>query len=185
MKLKADRLRTERHFQVGDMVLLKLQPYAQNTVVSRPCPKLAFKFFGPYKILERVGAVAYRLELPAAAQVHPVFHVSQLKPYIPDYTPVFTTLPTSSDLSGHNVQPMEIFGSQIDQERESGCATGADQVESHSSGRHNLGRFLCSASALSGCSCLGPSKRCRGGRCHTGGCHSGECREQWSGIRRR
>jgi hypothetical protein len=35
MKLKADRLRTERKFQVGDMVFLKLQSYAQHTVVSR------------------------------------------------------------------------------------------------------------------------------------------------------
>jgi hypothetical protein len=58
MKLRADRLRTDQQFQVGDMVLLKLQPYAQHSVVSRPCPKLAFKFFGPYKIMERVGAVA-------------------------------------------------------------------------------------------------------------------------------
>jgi hypothetical protein len=48
-------------------------------------------FFGPYKIVERVGAVAYHLELPVTAQVHPVFHVSQLKPYILDYTPVFST----------------------------------------------------------------------------------------------
>jgi hypothetical protein len=67
MKLRADRLRTDRQFQVGDMVLLKLQPYVQQLVISRPCPKLAFKFFGPYKIVERVGAVAYHLELPVSA----------------------------------------------------------------------------------------------------------------------
>lgn len=103
MKLRADRLRTDRWFQVGDMVLLKLQSYAQQSVVSRQCPKLAFMFFGPYKIVERVGAVAYHLELPVTAQVHPVFHVSQLKPYILDYTPVFSILPTYYDLSGHNV----------------------------------------------------------------------------------
>jgi hypothetical protein len=84
MKLRADRLRTDRQFQVGDMVLLKLQSYVQQSVISRPCPKLAFKFFGPYKIMERVGAMAYHLELPVLAQVHPVFHVSQLKPFIPD-----------------------------------------------------------------------------------------------------
>lgn len=59
MKLKDDRHRTERQFQVGDMVLLKLQLSAQHTVVTRPCPMLAFYCFWPYKIVERVGEVAY------------------------------------------------------------------------------------------------------------------------------
>jgi hypothetical protein len=45
MKLRADRLRTDRQFQVGDMVLLKLLLYVQHSVISRLCPKLAFKFF--------------------------------------------------------------------------------------------------------------------------------------------
>ncbi|KAK1606952.1 hypothetical protein QYE76_030625 [Lolium multiflorum] len=52
MKMYADSKRTERQFQVGDKVLLKLQPYAQSTVVNRKYPKLAYKYFGPYKIKE-------------------------------------------------------------------------------------------------------------------------------------
>jgi hypothetical protein len=55
------------------MVLLKLQPYAQKTVMNRPCLKLAFKFFGPFKVLARIGSATYKLELPDSAQVHPVF----------------------------------------------------------------------------------------------------------------
>jgi hypothetical protein len=59
-------------------VYLKLQPYVQSSVVNRPCPKLAFELFGPYKILERVGTRAYKLALPASTAIHPVTWVCPL-----------------------------------------------------------------------------------------------------------
>ncbi|KAK1693348.1 hypothetical protein QYE76_010045 [Lolium multiflorum] len=93
MKIYADTKRSERVFEVGDNVLLKLQPYAQATVVNRKYPKLSYKYFGPYKVLERIGQVAYRLELPPSSQVHNVFHVSQIKEFRDDYSPVFAHLP--------------------------------------------------------------------------------------------
>jgi hypothetical protein len=64
MKQYADKGRTPREFQVGDLVLLKLQPYTQKTMVNQPYPKLAFKYFGPFKVILRIGVVAYKLELP-------------------------------------------------------------------------------------------------------------------------
>jgi hypothetical protein len=67
---------------VGEEVLLKLQPYAQSSVVNRPYSKILFKFFGPYKVLARVDKAAYKLELQRDSSIHPMFHVSQLKAFI-------------------------------------------------------------------------------------------------------
>jgi hypothetical protein len=79
MKKQADKRRSDHEFAVGDMVYMKLQPYVQSTVMPRANQKLSFRYFGPYQILERIGSVAYRLQLPAQSMIHPVVHVSQLR----------------------------------------------------------------------------------------------------------
>lgn len=66
-------------FQVGDKVLLSTANL--NLRGSGPAKKLLPKFEGPFKITQVVSPVAYRLELPKTMQVHPVFHVSLLRPF--------------------------------------------------------------------------------------------------------
>jgi len=79
MKKIADRRRTEREFKEGDLVFLKLQPYRQISVGGRRPQKLSPLCYGPYKVLRKIGPVAYKLELPEEARIHPIFHISQLK----------------------------------------------------------------------------------------------------------
>jgi hypothetical protein len=79
MKKMADKNRPEREFSVGTLVYLKLQPYVQSSIMPHVNQKFSFKYFGPSKIMESIGSVAYCLLLPDSSYIHPVVHVSQLK----------------------------------------------------------------------------------------------------------
>ena len=71
-------------FEVGDHVWLRVSP-TRGVRRFGIKGKLSPRFIGPFEILERVGEVAYRLALPPSlAGVHDVFHVSQLRKYVPD-----------------------------------------------------------------------------------------------------
>lgn len=60
-------------------MFVKLRPHWQHFVARRVNQKLAARYYGPFWISQRVGTVAYHLDLSTHSQVYPVFHASQLR----------------------------------------------------------------------------------------------------------
>ncbi|RVW36298.1 hypothetical protein CK203_106818 [Vitis vinifera] len=79
MKSSADAHCCAVQFEVGDFVYLKLRPYHLRSLAKRPNEKLSLQYFGPYKVVQQIGSMAYKLEFPSSTTIHLVFHVSQLK----------------------------------------------------------------------------------------------------------
>lgn len=99
MEKQANIKRKAFTFQPKDLVLIKLQPYQQATVHKRVSQKLAPRFFGPFTIIKRIREVAYLLDLPSSSRIHPIFHVSLLRPYFGDTLAFdFQPLPPHFDL---------------------------------------------------------------------------------------
>lgn len=125
------------NFQVQDWVYPKLQPYVQSSLVDYAHQRLSLKFFGSFRIVKRIGAVAYVLESPASSSIHLVFHVSQLKKVVDSWelTIFFYSLGCTwedSAASHHS----ERFGF---------CSVGLDQVVAlagHTSDYEDL-EYLC------------------------------------------
>ncbi|GJT46958.1 putative reverse transcriptase domain-containing protein [Tanacetum coccineum] len=85
-KSYADKRRKPLEFSVGDYVLLKVSPW-KGVVRFGKKGKLAPRFVGPFEIIEKVGPVAYRLDLPEELNgVHDTFHMSNLKKCLADPT---------------------------------------------------------------------------------------------------
>ena len=98
-------------FEVEDQVFLKLSP-RKGVVRFGKRGKLNPRYIGPFEIVDEIGPVAYRLDLPEEfSRVHNVFHISMLRKYIPDSSHVLETpeIELRDDLS-YEEQPVQILG---------------------------------------------------------------------------
>ena len=82
---------------MGDFIYLCLQPYRQSSLKKEGAEKIQPHFYGPYKIIQKVGEVAYELELPPESKIHNVFHVSNLKKVVGQQIVTSSELPSLDD----------------------------------------------------------------------------------------
>ncbi|XP_073019435.1 uncharacterized protein [Primulina eburnea] len=89
----ADLKRRPVEFNVGEKAYVKVSPM-RGVVRFSKAGKLNPRYVGPFEILEKVGTLACRLALPPnMSRIHNVFHVSQLRKYIPDPSHVLEVEP--------------------------------------------------------------------------------------------
>ena len=114
MKHYADRSRCEAQYEVDQLVYVKLRPYRQCSLRTQTSNKLAKRYFGPFRVLERVGNVAYRLQLPEGCQIHPVFHCSLLRSHHGPHDLQATPLPPAATHNNPILEPLAVLDSRMD-----------------------------------------------------------------------
>ncbi|KAJ9547942.1 hypothetical protein OSB04_020485 [Centaurea solstitialis] len=119
-KSYTDNRRKPLEFQVGDRVLLKVSPW-KGLIRFGKRGKLSPRFVGPFEILERIGPVAYRLDLPPElSTIHDTFHVSNLKKCLSEETVVLPLEEIQIDEQLRTTkEPIEILDREIKQLRRS------------------------------------------------------------------
>ena len=74
---------------------------------------MSLRYFGPFPIIQKVGKVGYKLELPPAAKIHHVFHISMLKTFKGDLSTQYLPLPMMTVEQGPIVQLYALLNSRV------------------------------------------------------------------------
>ncbi|GJS80039.1 putative reverse transcriptase domain-containing protein [Tanacetum coccineum] len=119
-KSYADRRLKPLEFKVGDMVLLKVSPW-KGAVHFGKRRKLSPRYIGPFKIIARVGHVAYTLELPEELKgIHSTFHVSNLKKCLAEGDVIVPMEEIQLDDKLHMIEePIQIVDKEVKQLKQS------------------------------------------------------------------
>ncbi|GJS09604.1 putative reverse transcriptase domain-containing protein [Tanacetum coccineum] len=115
-KSYADKRHRPLEFEVGDKVMLKVAPW-KGVIRFGKRGKLNPRYIGPFQIIERIGPIAYRLELPQElSRIHDVFHVFNLKKCLSDDTLVIPLEEIQLDDKLNFVkEPVEIMDREVKQ----------------------------------------------------------------------
>ncbi|GJX87281.1 putative reverse transcriptase domain-containing protein [Tanacetum coccineum] len=113
-KSYADVRHKPMEFSVGDMVMLKVSPW-KGVIRFGKRGKLSPRYIGPFKIIERIGPVAYKLELPEKLRgIHNTFHVSNLKRCLADENLIIPLEEIQLDDKLHFIEePVEIMDREV------------------------------------------------------------------------
>nr|GEX70565.1 hypothetical protein [Tanacetum cinerariifolium] len=119
-KSYADVRHKPMEFEVGDKVMLKFSPW-KGVIRFGKRGKLSLRYIGPFQIIERIGPVAYKLELPEKLHgIHNTFHVSNLKKCLADENLVIPLKEVQLDDKLHFIEePIEIIDREVKQLKQS------------------------------------------------------------------
>jgi hypothetical protein len=104
-----DRHRVEHRFEIRDVVYLRVQPLRPSPWRRGGAERMRPRLFGPFRVVQRDGEVAYELELPEGSQCHSVYHVSCLQRAWGPHVTTSNELPPTDERGQMLLTPEEIM----------------------------------------------------------------------------